>query len=134
MHHNRSPVLAHRLLWTMVLMAGVLTLLRGWGALRSLSAGGWARVAAAGALITVNLGVFIYGVAIDRVVDISLGYYISPLLSTLPAVLVLRERPSRAQVVALLVAVAAVVVIGVGSGSPPWLGLTLAACLASTGC
>ncbi|GAA4557525.1 EamA family transporter RarD [Pseudonocardia xishanensis] len=119
-------VLAHRLLWTSVLMAGVLTLLRGWGALRALSAGGRARVAAAAALITVNWGVFIYGVAVDRVVDIALGYYISPLVSTLLAILVLRERPSRAQVAALVVATVAVLVIGIGSGSPPWLGLALA--------
>jgi chloramphenicol-sensitive protein RarD len=120
-------VLAHRILWTMLLMAGVLTLVRGWGALRTLGAGGWGRVAAAAVLITVNWGVFIYGVGIDRVVDIALGYYISPLVSTLLAITVLRERPTRAQVAALLVAAAAVVVIAVGAGSPPWLGLILAA-------
>lgn len=124
-----APVeaLAHRILWTMVLMACVLTLVRGWGALRGLRAGNWGRVAAAAVLITVNWGVFLYGVAIDRVVDIALGYYISPLVSTVLAVVVLRERPNRAQVAALLVAAAAVVVISVGSGSPPWLGLALAA-------
>ncbi|SDE83559.1 rarD protein [Pseudonocardia oroxyli] len=108
-------VLAHRILWTMVLMAGVLALTRGWGALRRLSAGGWARVAVAACLITVNWGVFIYGVAVDRVVDIALGYYISPLVSTLLAITVLRERPNRAQVAALLIAAAAVVVISIGS-------------------
>jgi chloramphenicol-sensitive protein RarD len=75
----------------------------------------------------VNWGVFIYGVAIDRVVDIALGYYISPLVSALLAVLVLRERPTRAQAAALVIAALAVVVISVGAGSPPWLGLVLAA-------
>ncbi|WP_312858132.1 EamA family transporter RarD [Pseudonocardia pini] len=126
-------ILAHRILWTMVLMAGVLTLLRGWSALRALSAGGWLRVAAAALLITVNWGTFIYGVVIDRVVDIALGYYISPLVSALLAVLVLRERPNRAQTAALLIATVAVVVISVGAGSPPWLGLVLAASFGAYG-
>ncbi|MEU7816664.1 EamA family transporter RarD [Pseudonocardia sp. NPDC049154] len=119
-------VLAHRILWTMVLMAGVLTLLRGWGALRALPGRGWLTVAAAATVITVNWGVFIYGVSIERVVDIALGYYMSPLVSVLLGVLVLRERPNRAQVVALGIAALAVVVISVGAGSPPWLGLCLA--------
>jgi chloramphenicol-sensitive protein RarD len=48
-------------------------------------------------------------------------------VSVLLGVLVLRERPDRAQVVALGIAALAVVVISVGSGSPPWLGLALAA-------
>ncbi|MCE0762644.1 EamA family transporter RarD [Pseudonocardia kujensis] len=119
-------VLAHRIVWTMVLMAGVLTALRGWGALRTLSGRGWLTVAAAATVITVNWGVFIYGVSIQRVVDIALGYYMSPLVSVLLGVLVLRERPNRAQVAALGIAALAVVVISVGAGSPPWLGLVLA--------
>ncbi|GAA1882022.1 EamA family transporter RarD [Pseudonocardia ailaonensis] len=119
-------VLAHRILWTMVLMAGVLTALRRWSDLRGLSWRVWAAVAVAAVVITANWGVFIYGVSVDHVVDISLGYYVSPLISVLLAVLVLRERPTPAQVAALTIATAAVVVISVGSGTVPWLGLILA--------
>jgi chloramphenicol-sensitive protein RarD len=60
-------VLAHRILWTLVLMAGVLTVLRSWSELRLLSRRGWLMVAAAAALIAVNWGTCIYGVAIGRV-------------------------------------------------------------------
>jgi chloramphenicol-sensitive protein RarD len=119
-------VLAHRILWTAVLMAGVLSLLRGWGALRTLSLRGWTTVSAAAAFITVNWGMFIYGVAIDRVVEIALGYYMSPLVSVLLGVVVLRERLRVAQWVALGIATAAVVVLSVENGGPPWLGLVLA--------
>src|SRR3712207_7440304 len=76
-------VLAHRILWTLVLMAGVLSLLRGWHELRALPLRGWLMVTAAAAYIAANWGVFIYGVAIDHVVEIALGYYVSPLFSVL---------------------------------------------------
>jgi chloramphenicol-sensitive protein RarD len=120
-------VLAHRILWTAVLMAGVLSLLRGWGALRALRLRGWLTVAAAAAFITVNWGMFIYGVAIDHVVEIALGYYMSPLVSVLLGVVVLRERLRVAQWAALGIATTAVVVLSVENGAPPWLGLVLAA-------
>ena len=53
---STSPVevLAHRVLWTLVLMAVLLCVLRGWGALRSLPLRVWAMVTAASALIAVN--------------------------------------------------------------------------------
>jgi chloramphenicol-sensitive protein RarD len=118
-------VVAHRILWTLVLMAGVLTLVRGWSQLRGVSVRAWLLVTAAAALIAVNWGVFIYGVAVDHVVEIALGYYTSPLFSALLGVLVLRERPRPAQWAALGIATIAVVVISIGIGRPPWLGLAL---------
>lgn len=119
-------VLAHRILWTLVLMAGVLTVLGGWRDLRALSGRGWAMVSAAAVLIAVNWGLFIYGVAIGHVVEIALGYYIGPLVNVVLGVLVLRERPRPLQWVALGIATAAVVLISVGAGRVPWLGLGLA--------
>lgn len=118
-------VVAHRILWTLVLMAAVLVVVRGWGELRRLPARGWALVVAAAALIAVNWGVFIYGIAIDQVVEIALGYYTSPLFSVLLGVLVLRERPRPTQWAALGIATGAVVLIGYGNGRVPWLGLVL---------
>lgn len=118
-------VLAHRILWTLVLMALVLLLLRGWGEVRTLSVRGWTMVAAAAVLIAANWGVFIYGVAIDQVVEIALGYYTSPLFSVLLGVVVLRERPRPAQWTALGIAAGAVVLISHGNGRVPWLGLVL---------
>ena len=126
-------VLAHRILWTLVLMSAVLGLLGGWTPVRRLSALGWVAVAAAATLIAANWGVFIYGVSIDQVVDISLGYYISPLVNVLLGIVVLRERPRPLHWVALGIATTAVVVISVGSGRVPWLGLALAATFGSYG-
>lgn len=119
-------VLAHRIAWTAILMVGVLSLVKGWPELRALNARGWAMVTAAGVLITVNWGLYIYAVFHGQVVEAALGYFMSPLVSVLLGVLVLRERMGRAQWAAVALGVVAVVVIAVENGTPPWIALTLA--------
>ena len=120
-------VLAHRILWTTVLMAAVLTLMRGWRPLRGLGLRGWATVTAAAVFIAVNWGLYIYGVSVDLVVEAALGYYMTPLVSVLLAVVVLRERVGVLQWVALGLGAAAVLVISIGNGTVPWLSMVLAA-------
>lgn len=119
-------VLAHRIAWTAVLMIIVVSLLRGWGELATLRPRGWAMVAAAGALITVNWGLYIFAVFTGQVVEAALGYFMSPLVSVLLGVVVLRERLRRAQWVAVGLGALAVVVIGIENGRLPWLALVLA--------
>jgi chloramphenicol-sensitive protein RarD len=119
-------VLAHRVLWTAVLMSLVLTVLRGWGDVRGLGVRGWLATAAAAVFIAVNWGLFIWGVSVGLVVESALGYYMTPLVGVLFGVLVLRERLRPAQWVALGLAATAVVVIAVGNGTVPWLSMALA--------
>jgi chloramphenicol-sensitive protein RarD len=126
-------ILAHRVLWTLVLMAVILSVVRGWGALRSLPPRVWAMITAAAALIAVNWGLFIYATTIGHVVEVALGYYIGPLVSVLIGVLVLRERLRLLQWVAVGIATAAVLVIAVGDHRVPWLGLGLAVSFATYG-
>jgi chloramphenicol-sensitive protein RarD len=128
-----AEILAHRVLWTLVLMAVILSVVRGWGALRSLPPRVWAMVTAAAALIAVNWGLFIYATAVGHVVEVALGYYIGPLVSVLIGVLVLRERLRPLQWVAVGIATAAVLVIAVGDHRVPWLGLGLGLSFATYG-
>jgi len=132
---STSPVevLAHRVLWTLVLMAVILSVVRGWGAFRSLPLRVWAMVGAAAALIAVNWGLFIYATAIDHVVEVALGYYIGPLVSVLLGVLVLRERLRALQWAAVGIAAGAVLLIAAGDGRVPWIGLGLAVSFATYG-
>ena len=51
-----TEILAHRVLWTLVLMAVILSVVRGWGALRSLPPRVWAMVTAAAALCSAMIG------------------------------------------------------------------------------
>lgn len=123
-----SPVevLAHRILWTAVLMTAVLTVTGGWHHLRAMSLRSWAAISAAAVFIAVNWGMFIYGVSVDMVVEAALGYYMTPLVSVLLGVLVLRERVGAAGWAALGLGTAAVVVISIGNGTVPWLSMVLA--------
>jgi chloramphenicol-sensitive protein RarD len=128
-----TEILAHRVLWTLVLMAVILSVVRGWGALRSLPPRVWAMITAAAALIAVNWGLFIYATTVGHVVEVALGYYIGPLVSVLIGVVVLRERLRLLQWVAVGTATAAVLVIAVGDHRVPWLGLGLAVSFATYG-
>ncbi|WP_240157631.1 EamA family transporter RarD [Pseudonocardia broussonetiae] len=119
-------VLAHRIGWTAVLMAGVLAVLRGWGELATLRLRSWLAVFAGGVFIAVNWGVYIGSVFAGLVIEAALGYFMSPLVSVLLAVVVLRERLRPAQWAAVATAVVAVVVIAVEGGRPPWVALVLA--------
>jgi chloramphenicol-sensitive protein RarD len=126
-------VLAQRIAWTAVLMIVVISLVRGWPELRALAPRGWAMVAAAGVLITINWGLYIYAVFDGQVVEAALGYFMSPLVSVLLGVLVLRERLNRVQWTAVALGIVAVVVIAIENGRPPWIALTLAASFGTYG-
>lgn len=119
-------ILAQRVAWTFLAMLLVVTVLRRWPALRGLSLRTWLQITAAAVLVTINWGTYIWAANHGRVVDSALGYYVTPLLSVLLAVLVLGERLRRWQWVALAAAAAAVLVLTVAAGTFPWVALVLA--------
>lgn len=119
-------VLAHRIVWTVLLMFVVLAVGRRLGDLRRLSARTWGLLVCASALISLNWGVYIYAVNNGHVVDAALGYFINPLVSVALGVAVFGERLTRAQGAALVIAVAAVIVLAVQAGQVPVIGLGVA--------
>ncbi|WP_149362022.1 EamA family transporter RarD [Lolliginicoccus suaedae] len=119
-------ILAHRIVWTMLLMLVVVLVLGQGRALLRMGARNWALVAAASLFISINWGMYIYGVVSGRVVETALGYFINPLVSVLIGVIVFRERLSRAQAVALGLAAIAVLVLTLDYGYPPYIALSLA--------
>lgn len=127
-------ILAHRIVWSMVLMLGVVLALRK-GALRATFARRRTRwlLTLASVLISLNWGTYIWGVNNHHVVEASLGYFINPLVSVLLGVLVLGERLRRLQWVALGIAGVAVVALTVEYGRPPWVALILALSFGSYG-
>ncbi len=119
-------VLAHRIIWTMVLMAGVIVAMHRLSDLRSFTRRTWLLLACASVLVSGNWVIYVYAVNNGHVVDAALGYFINPLVSVLLGVLIFRERLNRAQVAALLVALAAVLLLGIEVGGPPVIALGLA--------
>ena len=87
----------------------------------------------AAVLITVNWGVYIYGVVNEHVVETSLGYFIGPLVTVALGVLVLHETLRPVQKVALGMTTAAVLGLTLDYGRPPWIALTLAVSFAVYG-
>lgn len=119
-------VLAHRIVWTVVLLAVLLVAIRRIGDLRVMSRRTWLLLTVASALISTNWLIYIYAVNADHVVDAALGYFMTPLVSVVLGVAVFGERLNRAQAASLLVAVAAVVLLSVGAGGPPLISIGLA--------
>lgn len=83
-------------------------------------------VAIAASLIAVNWLVFIYAVQTDQILATSLGYYINPLVNVMLGLLLLRERLSRAQGIAVTLAAAGVTFQTLQLESLPWISLALA--------
>jgi chloramphenicol-sensitive protein RarD len=121
-------ILAHRIFWSMVVMLGVVVGLRRGGRLRAMLGHRRTRrlVVLAAVLISVNWGMYIWGVNNHHVVETSLGYFINPLVSVLLGVLVLGERLRTTQWVAIGMAGVAVLGLTVEFGRPPWIALVLA--------
>ena len=126
-------ILAHRIVWSAVCLFGVLVLARRLGDLRRLTARTWLLLLAASILISINWGTYIYAATHGQVVDAALGYFINPLVTVALGVLVFRERIGRWQLVALVLATIAVVVLTTEVGAPPYIAVALAASFALYG-
>jgi chloramphenicol-sensitive protein RarD len=83
-------------------------------------------MAIAGALIYINWQVYIFAILSGHVVEGALGYFITPIVTVALGVGFLRERLRPAQWAAVGIAVVAILIIAIGYGSFPWIGLTLA--------
>lgn len=126
-HINPAEVVAHRVIWSVPIAALVLIVLRRTGdlmtALRS------PRMLAMGcitaALVSTNWGIYVWAIGAGHTVDTALGYYINPLFSVALGALVLGERVTRMQGVAIALATIAVAVLIWQAGSVPWVAVGL---------
>lgn len=88
---------------------------------------------AASFVITCNWYLYIWGVTHNHVVDASLGYYINPLLTVLFGVIFFKEKLSKAQLLAVLIAFSGLLVMTVNYGKVPWIALLIAFSFATYG-
>ncbi|MCX0245418.1 EamA family transporter RarD [Streptomyces drozdowiczii] len=128
-------ILAHRMVWSLGVVAVLLLVLRRWSwigpLLRQPRRLGMLGIAAS--TITVNWGLYIWAVNSGHVVEASLGYFINPLVTIAMGVLLLGERLRPAQWAAVATGVVAVLVLAIGYGKPPWISLILAFSFATYG-
>lgn len=134
-HVPPQEVLCHRVLWSVPIIALMITLFRDW---KSLATGlGSLRILgtlfASATLLALNWFVFIYAVSTGRILQASLGYYINPLVNVLLGIVFLKERLRPLQAVAVLLAAGGTINLTLHYGKLPWISLVLAVSFAFYG-
>ncbi len=128
-------IIAHRVVWSLLLVGSLL-------AVRGRLAPVWRHAqnprtllhaALAAALVMTNWFIFVWAVNADRILETSLGYFITPLVSIVLGVVVLHERLRPRQWAAVVLAVTGVALEGWRIGGLPWVSLALAATFGSYG-
>lgn len=134
-HIPSLEVVAHRILWSVPLAGLVLLALGRTADIRAAfrSPRTLAMAAVTAAIITVNWGTYVWAIAVDRTVETALGYYINPLVTVLLGAILLGETLSRAQIVAIGLAIVAVGILTIDAGGLPWVSLLLAFSFAAYG-
>jgi chloramphenicol-sensitive protein RarD len=128
-------ILAHRVVWSVVVVSLLLAAMRNVGFLGRLLGdrrllGG---VSLAAVLIALNWGTYIFAVNSERVVETALGYFITPLVTVVLGVTTLGERLRPAQWAAVGTGALAVAVLTVDYGRLPYIALVLAVSFGSYG-
>ena len=121
-------IVAHRVVWSTLLVVAWLLWTQGRGWLRTALArprAAW-MLALSSLLIGSNWALYIWAVNAGHVVESSLGYFINPLLNVLLGVAFLHERLSRAQWVSVALAVVGVAWLTIQFGQLPWIAICLA--------
>ncbi|MDX8531296.1 EamA family transporter RarD [Mesorhizobium sp. VK25A] len=134
-HLPLAEVIANRVVWSVPIAAAVLI----WAgrtadfkaAIRSPKS--LAMAALTAVLISINWGIYVWAIAVDRTVETALGYYINPLVVVVVGAVLLGERLDRLQIAAVALAAIAVVVLTVEAGKLPWVSLALAFSFAAYG-
>ena len=128
-------ILAHRIVWSLAAVAVVVAVAGNGRALLALFRDRRRALllVVAALLIALNWGTFIYAVNSHHVLESSLGYYITPLVSAAFGIAIFRERLRTRQLVALGLGACAVVVLTVDYGRLPWIALVLAVSFGSYG-
>lgn len=134
-HIDAFTIAAHRVIWAAITVGALLVV---WGRTRALVRAFADRKslrsnALAALAIGANFVVFIWAVSNDRVTEVSLGYYINPLLNVFLGWLFLSEPLNRAQWAAVALAAAGVLGMIALQGTAPWVALALATCFGTYG-
>ena len=124
-----------RIIWTLPLCLLIALLRKQWPELRAAFAHrrtlGWLALSAT--LIAVNWVVYVWAIQNGQVYAASLGYYINPLVNVLLGTMLLGERLTRRQWIAVALAAIGVSLLAAGALTTLWISLTLALSFGSYG-
>jgi chloramphenicol-sensitive protein RarD len=128
-------ILAHRMVWSLIFVAGVMALQRDRDWLRQVLRQRKTLLVytLAALLLSGNWFIYIWAVNAGYIVETSLGYFINPLVSVLMGVILLKEKLRRAQAAAVILAGVGVLYLTFNHGRLPWIALALAFSFATYG-
>jgi len=134
-HVNALEVVAHRAFWSIPIAAAVMLVMgRTQDVLRVVKTPKLlGLMCLTTLLVTISWGVFVWAVAVGRALETSLAFYINPLLNVAVGYLVLREKMTGLQIVAIGLAVTGVAYQTWALGAFPWLSLLLGAAFSAYG-
>lgn len=121
-------ILAHRAIWSLlicILFLAYQKQLRTTFVLIK-NARTFALLALTSLLLSINWGIYIWAVSVDRVVEAALGYYITPLVAVSFGVFVLKEKLRKLQIISVILAAVGVVILTVAYGHIPLIAFGLA--------
>ncbi|WP_448135066.1 EamA family transporter RarD [Stenotrophomonas rhizophila] len=123
-----QQIIAHRIIWSTVLVVAWLLLSAGTGWWKQITAQKRAlpTLALSSVAIAFNWGLYIWAINAGHVIETSLGYFINPLVSVVLGVVVLKERLRGSQWLAVGCAALGVAWLTYDAGTPPWIALGLA--------
>ena len=121
-------ILAHRIVWSLLLLLIIVFLRGNWGSIRKT---GNARniffiYLLAALLLAANWLTYIFAVNSDHIVESSLGYFINPLVNVLLGVVFFKERLRPLQWLPIGIALVGVVYLTFDYGRLPWIAIILA--------
>lgn len=128
-------LISHRIVWSFLILIVMIgrsqEWLVLWRAMQSPRILGIYTVA--GVAIAMNWLIFVWAVSINQIVQISLGYFINPLLSVVLGMVMFHERLRRLQWVSVTLAAAGVLYLTLALDALPWIALSLAASFGTYG-
>ena len=130
-----QEIVAHRVLWSGLFLAVVLTALRRWPDARAAfrSRRTLLMLFASDYLVAGNWLVYVWATVNGQITQASLGYFILPLVNVFAGITFFGDRLRWPQFVALAIAAGGVIYMTVGLGELPWISLTLAVTFALYG-
>lgn len=134
-HMSAIEVVAHRVVWSLP-VAGLLLFILGrtkdiLPTLKDPKKMGILIITSA--VVSINWGIYVWAISVDRTIESALGYYINPLISVALGAIFLGDRFTKPQLLALVLATLAVILLTIQSGTLPWVSLSLAVTFATYG-
>lgn len=121
-------IVAERIVWSLLLLAAILTFSGGFGEVRSLFADRRRVLVTllSAVLLAGNWLLYVWAVETGQVLEASFGYFINPLVNILMGMVLLGERQNRLQTISIVIAVVAIGIQAIGLGNIPYVALGLA--------